>query len=394
MSPKPESVLAVIDARDGDKAWFGDTSGLPVIVRTLLCLRHAGFKEAVLVGRDVGERARTRAEKHPYHALELSVVDEMPEVDERPRLVFTTQVVLPSSTAEALAERATPEGYEVPTELPEGMPGFLLPARNRAERGRGAKALRNACRKPVEDAGAVSALVLQHIALQISRPISHLPVTPNAVTITAFFIGLATLPFFIDGSRNAILIASCMLMVNNVMDDLDGEIARIKYRFSSLGERLDHVADMILGVLLPAPVGIGLHHATGYAFWEVLGWAGSIGWLTYTATVQYYVSKVKHTGYTTGFRFWYRIPKGETSQTYVPEPKKIIKGPKRYMQSKYLFRKDFAYSLYFITGLLWYHEIAFSLSIFGGIEYGLLSLIQLTLFHNKVQFRGSHLGSV
>lgn len=389
-----EATLAVIDLRDGDKAWFGDTSGLPVVVRTLLCLRHAGFKEAVLVGRELGERAKRKVEKHPYHAIELSIADDMPEPDERPRLIFSTQVVLPSSTAEALAELATPEGFEVPTELPEGMDGFLLPARTKPERRVAARALRNACRKPVEDAGAVSALVLQHIALQISRPISHLPITPNAITIAAFFIGLGTVPFFLDGSRSMILIASCMLMVNNVMDDLDGEIARIKYRFSSLGERLDHVADMLLGVILPAPVGIGLTAATGYQIFEILGWAGSVGWLTYTLTVQYYVSKVRHTGYTTGFRFWYRIPKGETSKIYVPEPTKIIKGPKRYLQSKYLFRKDFAYSLYFLTGLIWYHEIAFTLSIFGGIEYGLLSLIQLTLFHNKVQFRGSHLGSV
>ena len=386
----PANVHVVIDMRDSTESWFADVSGLRMVVRTLVCLRHAGYRTATLVGQ-AGARARALAERHPYHAIELDLVDDVPSRTDRLRLLIATPVVLSSTTAQALASQATEDGYAVPVSLPTGTPGFLLPARTAAERRHAAWVIRKASHKPVEEAGVVSALVLQHIGLQVSRVLCHFPVTPNAVTVFGLMLGFAALPLFWIGSAKFVAIGVSLLFVNAILDEVDGELARMKYRFTPLGERLDHVADMVLGAVLLAPVGMGLYHATDQIVWAVLGWAGSGSWAIYTLTVQYYVTRQRHSGYTTGFRFWYRIPKSGPAK---PKPATAPSTASRYLQAKYLFRKDLSFTLFFICGLAGYLQLPFALAAFGGIEYGVLSLIQLTLFHNRVSFKDSDLGKV
>lgn len=391
---QPGEVLAVLDLRSAPEAWLAMTCGLSVAVRALLTLQHAGFQRAFLVG-EAAQEALRQVESHPYHALEIQIAGEIPPGSDAPRLLFRHPVIFTSSAVQRLADQATTAGFDVPLNPDEESDNYLVPAQTAAERRRAAHRLRQSCRKPVEFSGIWSALFQQSISLLMARVVCRLPVTPNAVTILAFLVGLVALPLYIEGSHLAVAIAGGVLVFNALLDMLDGQIARLKFRFSNFGEQLDQLGDSTLNTLLLAPVGIGLHHTTGQIAWEIIGWAGSIGSALYLLIIRYYLWKKGHSGYTTGMQFWYWLDKqGRPKASKVAKAAPPKSGIRRYLVSKYFLRKDFTFTMFLVFGLFNLHFVPLCLMAFGRIHYGMVALIQFTFFHNRIRFVGSHRGNI
>lgn len=387
----------MLDLREHTDAWRAQVCGLGVAVRVLLTLRHAGFTKAVLVG-ELGELVRQQAEAHPYHALELELVSERPTQHDQPSIIFAAPVVLSSNAARQLADQCGSSEFEVETSIDESSYDYLVVVNDATGRGRAGRSIRNSCRKPVEFSGVMSVLFEQSMVGQITRVVSKLPITPNAVTIAAFFIGLAAVPFFLTGTYQGGLIGCAILFVNILFDTLDGQIARMKFRFSSFGEKLDNVSDSILNILILAPIGIGLTRWTGESLWSYIGWGGSIGAALYLLVVEYYMWKMSH-GYSTGIQLWYRLnkdgsPKNKAAPTKPAAQAAPKTGIRRYLVPKYALRKDFLFAMYPLFAVFGYHLVPFCLQACGYIWYGFLYTVQFLFFRDRIRLADSHRGNV
>ncbi|MEP6687390.1 MAG: CDP-alcohol phosphatidyltransferase family protein [Gemmatimonadales bacterium] len=73
-------------------------------------------------------------------------------------------------------------------------------------------------------------------------------VSPTAVTLLAFAVGLATAGAILSGRRR---LALALWLTNRVLDGLDGTIARVQGRSSDLGAYLDIVLDFAVYAAIP-----------------------------------------------------------------------------------------------------------------------------------------------
>ncbi len=91
-------------------------------------------------------------------------------------------------------------------------------------------------------------------------------VSPNAVSIIslicAFFAGVSF--YYSPASREFILLAGILVILNSIFDALDGVIARKSNKATPRGDFLDHVIDRYSDVFIICSI-----FFAGYAFWQV-----------------------------------------------------------------------------------------------------------------------------
>ncbi|MBI1806142.1 MAG: CDP-alcohol phosphatidyltransferase family protein [Ignavibacteria bacterium] len=73
-------------------------------------------------------------------------------------------------------------------------------------------------------------------------------VTPNQVTVIAILIGFAAAWTYTVGTPHAIAIAGFLVMMKDVFDDADGQLARAKQLYSRRGRFLDSIGDFVVDV--------------------------------------------------------------------------------------------------------------------------------------------------
>lgn len=102
--------------------------------------------------------------------------------------------------------------------------------------------------------------VAKHINKRISLPISALiartPITPNQITIFAMLFSLAGAFCFF--SPTTYFLAFACFQINSLLDGTDGEVARMNFRFTDFGKKLDVYCDYITSVLLIVGEFLGL----------------------------------------------------------------------------------------------------------------------------------------
>ncbi len=391
------NTTVVIDLREDPAGWFADVCGLSNVVRVLCALQHAGGVQQVsLVGAKAGEAAQAFG-RHPLcqrakangTALTLECVSDLPETS---TLVFTKPVVLSSATIKALIASGV---TEVPDHLPNRMPGFLQPSGTKAQRHEATHAVLGSVGKPMLNSGIASVYVLQPLAKVLNRPLCHTPITPNQVTIFAFLLGLVSLPLLWSGNRAELILAVSLLFFANVLDQIDGQLARIKFLFSSYGEKLDHYLDEVMKVLLFAPIGIGIAKSTGHDVWIYIGVVAGVAQLFYTGAMFYYLWRFGgKDASSTNFKFWYKVkPKPKTAVATPVAPKPVVANPNA-IKGRFFLRKDFVHTMFFVFGVANFIQAPFLLTVFGAVLYGSISLIQLVFFHSKVEIAGDHHGGV
>ena len=163
--------------------------------------------------------------------------------------------------------------------------------------------------------GPVDALINWRFSMRITRILARrsLAVTPNHVTIAAIAIGLVAAWLASRGGRALPALAGVLLELNSILDSCDGELARLRYQYSRLGQWLDNLSDDLVDNVFLIAVGAGLGGA-----WRWLGLAAAGGrWLVAVTT---YVSVYRRTG--TGdvfaFRWWFEADKATADAVYDP----------------------------------------------------------------------------
>jgi phosphatidylglycerophosphate synthase len=163
--------------------------------------------------------------------------------------------------------------------------------------------------------GPVDALINWRFSMRITRVLARrsLAVTPNHVTICAIAVGLVASYFASLGAWWSFAVAGVLLELNSILDSVDGELARLRFQYSKLGQWLDNLSDDIVDNLFLVAVGYGLG-----GDWLYLGLAAAGGRLL--VSVVTYVSVYVRTG--TGdifaFRWWFEGDDTSVDELYKP----------------------------------------------------------------------------
>lgn len=117
------------------------------------------------------------------------------------------------------------------------------------------------CRAASSDDVALLAAPLDRVlfypaANALFRAIRRLPITPNQVTVLHLALGLSTFWWLAKPSGSQPVVAVAIYFVRNVLDCLDGVIARARDMTSPAGRVLDEWSDALSATALIAGVGV------------------------------------------------------------------------------------------------------------------------------------------
>lgn len=156
------------------------------------------------------------------------------------------------------------------------------------------------------DLGLVARYLNKPISFRITRHVlCRLPFTPNQVTIGAALVGLVGAALIATGHATLALVGFLLAHVQSVLDGCDGELARVRYQMSAIGEWLDTIVDDGLNLALFAAVGIGLSRAHDRPLYLVLGLAAMGMMLTYNVVAYRELRRQGEGGEVLKVRWWF-----------------------------------------------------------------------------------------
>jgi phosphatidylglycerophosphate synthase len=251
-------------------------AGVPLAVRAVLTLQKAGFRRVVLVARDEILRA-VQDDARVHVALEGAAgYDEALAIAGGPAVLARHDLVADpvvyaalASAADGIPLIAVRDGKPLgPTLVVPGVDfNKLNSARTLATAGwseavdtaegrrRAVRALFEACRKPVD--GIVSRNLNRHVSIAISKRLVATSVLPNHITALTLLLGLAAAVFVARGGYAWPLAGAALMQINSIVDGVDGELARVRFEQSRLGDWLDNVSDDVTALAFWVGLTIG-----------------------------------------------------------------------------------------------------------------------------------------
>lgn len=163
--------------------------------------------------------------------------------------------------------------------------------------------------------GPVDALINWRFSMRITRMLARrsLGVTPNHVTIVSIMVGLVACWFAARGTWQALALGGFLMEVQSILDSVDGELARLRYQYSKLGQWLDNLTDDIVDNLFILAVGAGL----GGTWWW-LGLAAACTRWFQSLVIYIWVYSKTGTGDVFSFRWWFEDANSSVDEAYKP----------------------------------------------------------------------------
>jgi phosphatidylglycerophosphate synthase len=153
-----------------------------------------------------------------------------------------------------------------------------------AARSQATRALLRSLRKPQD--GWTSTYLNRHLSLAVTRLLVATPLRPNQVSVGILAVGLVGAYFATRGTYLDFLIGALLFQAQSVLDGCDGEMSRLLFRGSKLGEWLDTVGDDLTNYGYFAGASWGLYRATTSPLYLAAGAVIVAGGL-FTSAVQY-----------------------------------------------------------------------------------------------------------
>jgi phosphatidylglycerophosphate synthase len=99
-------------------------------------------------------------------------------------------------------------------------------------------------------------------------------VTPNQITVLSLVFGLVSAGFYVSGITDSLIWGAIFLYGKVFLDNVDGNLARVRGTTSRFGRFLDSLADFLVTVLVYIAVTIYLVRSTGIQEYWILGQLG------------------------------------------------------------------------------------------------------------------------
>jgi hypothetical protein len=227
-----------------------------------------------------------------------------------------TRAIVPAAPLEMRADLPIAVDWVAPgTAAPEGarvVPGDAVAGvtiRDAASLRAAERALIAGLNKSFE--GPVDRYFNSHFSRPITAALMRTSIRPNHITLVATLIGLAGAAYLLRGNWLAYAIGGTLLEIQCILDSCDGEIARLKYQGSRLGQWLDTITDGILDNAFVACAAI----AAGGA-WQTVGLALVASRMYVEVYVYLDVYKRTKTPDQTLFRMWYEDERASPDEIY------------------------------------------------------------------------------
>lgn len=220
--------------------------------------------------------------------------------------------------------------------------------------------------------GPVDALINWRLSMRITRALARrsLAITPNQVTVFAILVGLAAALVASRGGYAALALAGVLFQMNAIFDCVDGELARLRFQYSKLGQWLDNLSDEVVDNAFVVAVAWSLG-----GIWLPIALGAAGGRLVNAIVVYTDVYRRTGTGDVFAFRWWFEKASASTVEIY--DPTSIV----TWLRS--LGRRDtyvFLWAVACVVGLP-YWVVGHAAGI-AAIYVVLLSL-QYTVFRNR-----------
>ena len=119
--------------------------------------------------------------------------------------------------------------------------------------------------------------LVRHLSVRVTPVLAKLPVHANRITAVSLLAGVASGVCMMQGERTWGIIGGVLLVICYVLDNCDGEIARLKNQTSRLGMHFDTFVDAAVHTFFFTALGIGVRETTGEDAWLWLGWIAAAG---------------------------------------------------------------------------------------------------------------------
>lgn len=119
--------------------------------------------------------------------------------------------------------------------------------------------------------------LVRHLSRRATPLLARLPLTANQITALSLAAGLAAAWALTRGDRAGALAAGLLMVACYVLDNCDGEIARLKGQSSTFGMWFDTFVDWIVHTVFFVALGIGIAHAFGQDMWLWMGLVAGAG---------------------------------------------------------------------------------------------------------------------
>lgn len=93
--------------------------------------------------------------------------------------------------------------------------------------------------------GPVSRLIVRHLCHLASKPLAAAGVHPNYVTLAGALFALFAVLLFLDGRPMTLAVGGVCWLIGGILDEADGEVARLQGKESAFGSWLDLTLDRI-----------------------------------------------------------------------------------------------------------------------------------------------------
>lgn len=107
----------------------------------------------------------------------------------------------------------------------------------------------------------VDVIFYRPIAFLLVIFVKYLPISPNQISFIAIIAGVIAAYFFSLGDDKNFVVGALFYALSNVVDCLDGMIARLKMNGTKIGKIVDGAADYIVSILVYIGFSIGLAKA-------------------------------------------------------------------------------------------------------------------------------------
>lgn len=104
--------------------------------------------------------------------------------------------------------------------------------------------------------GLIDSLINWRFSMPVTRILSSTRVMPNHITFVSFAVGLAGSFVLLLNTHWAIALGGVLIQAQSILDSCDGELARLRFQGSKLGQWLDNVSDDVLDLTFVVCAGV------------------------------------------------------------------------------------------------------------------------------------------
>ncbi len=119
--------------------------------------------------------------------------------------------------------------------------------------------------------------LVRHLSYRVTPVLARTPASANQITFLSMVLGLACNWTMMTGNYALAVFGGVLLVLCYILDNCDGEIARIKDQCSAFGMRFDSFVDWVVHASFFPALGFGVAASTGEDFWAWLGWIAGAG---------------------------------------------------------------------------------------------------------------------